>query len=80
MTDAEKQAVVEKYLSTSGGRAKLAAAMVSPLRTRRDYVSIGGAMVPTDARFICRKCGMWSDSEAYEHTEEECTVAYVILS
>jgi len=36
-----KRAQIEQYIKTPGGRAKLAASMIQPLRTRRDYSSVG---------------------------------------
>lgn len=35
-----KQQIINKYIYTAGGRAKLAASMVQPLRQRRDYSSV----------------------------------------
>jgi hypothetical protein len=35
-----KQQVISEYLKTAVGRAKLAASMIQPLRTRRDYSSV----------------------------------------
>jgi len=39
--NAVKQAIVDKYIGSSGGRKRLAASMIQPLRTRRDYSSVG---------------------------------------
>ena len=39
--NATKQKVISDLIKTAGGRAKLAASMVQPLRFRRDYTSIG---------------------------------------
>lgn len=39
--NATKQKMMEKYLATSQGRVKLASSMTQPLRTRRDYLSVG---------------------------------------
>jgi hypothetical protein len=36
-----KQKIIGEYLKTPQGRAKLAASMTQPLRTRRDYSSVG---------------------------------------
>jgi hypothetical protein len=36
-----KQQIINDYMKTAGGRAKLAASMVQPLRLRRDYTSVG---------------------------------------
>ena len=36
-----KQQVISEYLKTAVGRAKLAASMIQPLRTRRDYSAVG---------------------------------------
>lgn len=38
-----RQRIVSEYISTSAGRTRLAAAMVQPLRARRDYASVGRA-------------------------------------
>jgi len=35
-----KQQVISDYIKTASGRAKLAASMIQPLRTRRDYTSV----------------------------------------
>jgi hypothetical protein len=35
-----KQQIISEYVKTAAGRAKLAASMVQPLRTRRDYTSV----------------------------------------
>ena len=40
-TNAEKQRLIGKYIKTPAGRAKLAASMTQPLRTRRDYAAVG---------------------------------------
>lgn len=39
--NAVKQRIISEYIKTASGRAKLAASMVQPLRTRRDYTSVG---------------------------------------
>jgi len=39
--NAVKQKIIGEYLKTPQGRAKLAASMTQPLRTRRDYSSVG---------------------------------------
>lgn len=36
-----KRAQIERHISTAAGRQKLAASMIQPLRTRRDYTSVG---------------------------------------
>jgi len=36
-----KQKIISEYIKTPQGRAKLAASMTQPLRTRRDYTSVG---------------------------------------
>lgn len=36
-----KQRIIGEYIKTAAGRAKLAASMIQPLRTRRDYTSVG---------------------------------------
>ncbi len=41
MTNAVKQQVIGEYIRTPEGRAKLAASMTQPLRTRRDYAAVG---------------------------------------
>jgi len=41
MTNAMKQQVIGEYVKTPQGRAKLAASMTQPLRTRRDYAAVG---------------------------------------
>lgn len=38
---AVKQKIISEYIKTPAGRQKLAASMVQPLRTRRDYTSVG---------------------------------------
>lgn len=40
-TNAEKQRLIGEYIKTPAGRAKLAASMTQPLRTRRDYAAVG---------------------------------------
>jgi len=41
VSNAVKQKIIGEYLKTPQGRAKLAASMTQPLRTRRDYTSVG---------------------------------------
>lgn len=41
MTNAMRQQVIGEYVKTPQGRAKLAASMTQPLRTRRDYAAVG---------------------------------------
>ena len=41
VSNAVKQKIIGEYLRTPEGRAKLAASMTQPLRTRRDYSSVG---------------------------------------
>jgi hypothetical protein len=41
LTNAQKQAVISRYIKTAAGRAKLAASMTQPLRLRRDYSAVG---------------------------------------
>ena len=41
LNNAIKNQIVTEYLKTPGGRAKIAAAMSSPLRKRRDYQAVG---------------------------------------
>jgi len=41
VTNAVKQKIISDYIKTPQGRAKLAASMTMPLRTRRDYTSVG---------------------------------------
>lgn len=41
LTNAQKQAVIGRYIKTASGRAKLAASMTQPLRLRRDYSAVG---------------------------------------
>ena len=41
MTNALRQQVIGEYVKTPQGRAKLAASMTQPLRTRRDYAAVG---------------------------------------
>lgn len=36
-----KQQIIGEYIKTAAGRAKLAASMIQPLRTRRDYTAVG---------------------------------------
>lgn len=40
ISNAQKQQVVSKYIQSAEGRRKLAASMIQPLRTRRDYTSV----------------------------------------
>jgi len=40
-TNAVKQKIIGEYIKTPHGRAKLAASMTQPLRTRRDYAAVG---------------------------------------
>ncbi|OHD24549.1 MAG: hypothetical protein A2Y38_08830 [Spirochaetes bacterium GWB1_59_5] len=40
-TNAVKQRLIGEYIKTPVGRAKLAASMTQPLRTRRDYAAVG---------------------------------------
>jgi len=39
--NAIKQRIISEYIKTASGRSKLAASMIQPLRTRRDYTSVG---------------------------------------
>jgi len=39
--NATKQKLISEYIKTPAGRAKLAASLTQPLRTRRDYTSVG---------------------------------------
>jgi len=39
--NAVKQRIISDYIKTAAGRHKLAASMTQPLRTRRDYTSVG---------------------------------------
>lgn len=41
LTEDQKMAIVEKYVQTPAGRAKLASTMTLPLRTQRDYKAVG---------------------------------------
>lgn len=41
VTNAVKQRIISEYIKTPHGRAKLAASMTQPLRTRRDYTAVG---------------------------------------
>jgi len=41
LNNAQKQAVISRYIKTAAGRAKLAASMTQPLRLRRDYSAVG---------------------------------------
>lgn len=41
VNNAVKQKIISDYIKTPQGRAKLAASMTQPLRTRRDYSSVG---------------------------------------
>ena len=41
VSTALKQKIIGDYIKTAAGRAKLAASMTQPLRTRRDYMSVG---------------------------------------
>ena len=41
VTNAVKQKIIGEYIKTPQGRAKLAASMTQPLRTRRDYAAVG---------------------------------------
>lgn len=41
VSNAVKQKIISDYLKTAAGRNKLAASMTQPLRTRRDYMSVG---------------------------------------
>lgn len=36
-----KQKMIQRNIKTASGRKKLAASMIQPLRTRRDYSSVG---------------------------------------
>lgn len=40
ISNAQKQQVISKYISSAEGRRKLAASMIQPLRVRRDYTSV----------------------------------------
>ena len=40
VSSAEKQRIIETYMRTPAGRAKIASSMVQPLRTRRDYSAV----------------------------------------
>lgn len=41
VSNAVKQKLISEYIRTPAGRAKLAASLTQPLRTRRDYTSVG---------------------------------------
>jgi len=41
VSTAVKHKIISDYVKTASGRAKLAASMTQPLRTRRDYMSVG---------------------------------------
>lgn len=41
VSNAVKQKIIGEYIKTPQGRAKLAASMTQPLRTRRDYAAVG---------------------------------------
>ena len=41
VSNAVKQKLISEYIKTPAGRAKLAASLTQPLRTRRDYTSVG---------------------------------------
>ena len=41
INNAVKQKIISEYIKTPQGRAKLAASMTQPLRTRRDYTAVG---------------------------------------
>jgi hypothetical protein len=41
VSNAVKQKLISEYIKTPTGRAKLAASLTQPLRTRRDYTSVG---------------------------------------
>lgn len=41
ISNATKQRLISEYIRTPQGRAKLAASLTQPLRTRRDYTSVG---------------------------------------
>mgnify|MGYP005738656521 CR=1 FL=1 len=41
VSNAVKQRIISEYIKTPNGRAKLAASMTQPLRTRRDYSAVG---------------------------------------
>ena len=41
VSNAIKQKIISDYIKTAAGRQKLAASMTQPLRTRRDYMSVG---------------------------------------
>jgi HK97 family phage major capsid protein len=41
VSNAQKQRIISEYIKTAAGRAKLAASMVQPLRSRRDYTAVG---------------------------------------
>jgi hypothetical protein len=41
ISNAIKQKIIGEYVKTPAGRAKLAASMTQPLRTRRDYAAVG---------------------------------------
>ena len=40
-SNARKQQIIGEYIKSATGRAKLAASMTQPLRTRRDYAAVG---------------------------------------
>jgi len=41
VSTAQKQEIISRYITSPQGRVKLAASMTQPLRTRRDYTSVG---------------------------------------
>jgi len=41
LDNAVKQEIISRHIKTAAGRARLAASMIQPLRSRRDYTSVG---------------------------------------
>ena len=41
LDNAAKQEIINRHIKTASGRARLAASMVQPLRSRRDYTAVG---------------------------------------
>lgn len=79
--DDVKQKILDEYMQSSAGRQKLAASMAAPLRTRRDYTSVGRKIFMVEQLgFHCDKCGFMYEDKDYVHSEDECVVAEVLLT
>lgn len=66
--EGEKQRILNEYMKSPSGRAKLAHSMIQPLRTRMDYGR------------RCGKCNMRLAFPDSPHDDVECCLYHVMES